>query len=449
MSSPLSPPQQAVQQPPRWRRVILLAVVAVLGLAAAAWAINWLAYRFSHSISKDAFIESHLINVSPQVAGDIVAVYVQEQELVKKGQPLVRIDPSTYQREVDLAEAKRNTAEAALQKAEADLALLTQEVPKRITISAMRLKIAEEDENKAVDALEMVSRDTDQAVTAAMRAVEGARATFVLAEEDFNRYQALYKDGSVSERKYQEATKIHKNAKADLQIAEAKLAQAEANKKKASIAGQQLRAARHAVDEAKAAVELAKLGDLQIDTVKRLVAERGKQVAEARRALELAQVNLQYTDVMAPYDGVIAKKWRHLGDYAHKGDPIFSVYNPALLWVTVNLEETLLEGVNSGNYANLKVDAFSKPFRGRVLWVGSATGANFSLIPRDISSGEFTYVVQRVPTRILFEPDDRRPQLKPGLSVTVAIEHGPGDAAWATEANRKLAEIEGVRERKP
>jgi membrane fusion protein (multidrug efflux system) len=428
---------------------MLLAVVAVLGLAATTWAISWLAYRFSHSISKDAFIESHLINVSPQVAGDIVAVYVQEQELVKKGQPLVRIDPSTYQREVDLAEAKRNTAEAALQKAEADLALLTQEVPKRITISQMRLNIAEEDENKAVDALEMVSRDTDQAVTAAMRAVEGARATFVLAEEDFNRYQALYKDGSVSERKYQEATKIHKNAKADLQIAEAKLAQAEANKKKASIAGQQLRAARHAVDEAKAAVELAKLGDLQVDTVKRLVAERGKQVAEARRALELARVNLQYTDVLAPYDGVIAKKWRHLGDYAHKGDPIFSVYNPELLWVTVNLEETLLEGVNPGNYANLKVDAFSKPFRGRVLWVGSATGANFSLIPRDISSGEFTYVVQRVPTRILFEPDDRRPQLKPGLSVTVAIEHGPGDAAWAAEANHKLAEIEGVRERKP
>src|SRR5262249_4985765 len=145
-------------------------------------------------------------------------------------------------------------------------------------------------------------------------------------------------------------------------------------------------------------------GNLQIDATKRLVAERSKQVIEARRALELAQVNLDYTKVVAPYDGVIAKKWRHLGDYAHKGDPVFSMYNPELLYVTVNLEETLLEGVNPGNYADLKVDAFRKPFRGRVLWVGSATGANFSLIPRDISSGEFTYVVQRVPTRILIEP---------------------------------------------
>jgi Multidrug resistance efflux pump len=113
--------------------------------------------------------------------------------------------------------------------------------------------------------------------------------------------------------------------------------------------------------------------------------------------------------------------------------------------VTVNLEETLLQGVNPGNYADLNIDAFRQPFRGRVVWIGSATDANFSLIPRDISSGEFTYVVQRVPTRILIERDERWPQLKPGLSVTAAIEHGSGDPAWAAEANRKLARSWGSR----
>jgi len=450
MSSPSSPPPSAGPQAGAHhrRKLVLWLAAAVVAIVAVVWTIDWLAYRFTHSISKDAFVDSHLINVAPQVAGDIVAIFVQEQDLVKKGQLLVQIDPSTYQREVNLSEAKLGTAEAALQKADADLALLTQEVPRRITIAEKRLAVAEEDEKKAGDSLVMVSRDTDQAVTAATRAVEGARATFVLAEEDFSRYQALYKDGSVSERKYQEATKIHKTARADLQIAEAKLAQAEANRKQASIAGQQLRAAEHTVAEAKAAVELAKLGNLQIAALKRLVAERAQQVAEARRALELARVNLDYTHVAAPYDGIIAKKWRHLGDYAHKGDPVFSVYNPELLYVTVNLEETLLEGVNPGNYTDLKVDAFRKPFRGRVIWVGSATGANFSLIPRDVSSGEFTYVVQRVPTRILIERDERWAYLKPGLSVTVAIEHGTGDAAWAAEANRKMAEIEGVQQRK-
>ena len=101
------------------------------------------------------------------------------------------------------------------------------------------------------------------------------------------------------------------------------------------------------------------------------------------------------------------------------------------------------------HFADLHVDAFRRPFSGRVLWVGSATGANFSLIPRDVSSGEFTYVVQRVPTRIAIERDERWPQLKPGLSVTVAIEHGQGDPAWAAEALRREAAIEGLTEMHP
>ncbi len=450
MNRPSPAPPRPSARKRRLRLAIVIGLAAVAAIAASVWAADWLACRFTHSISKDAFIApDQPVNLAPQVAGNIVEVFVLEQDLVKRGQLLARIDPSTYQRELDLAEAKWVTAQAGLARAEADLAVLAEEVPKRITIAEMRLAIAREDERKAGDALEMITTDTDKGVTAAQRAVDAARATFALAEEDFARYQSLFQDGSVSERKYQEATRGFKTAQADVQIAEAKLAQAEANRKQASIAGQQLRAAKHAVGAATAAVELAKVGDLQIVAARQLVAERSRQVAEARRAVELAQVNLGYTQVVAPYDAVIAKKWRYRGDYARAGDPIFSMYNPELLYVTVNLEETLLEGVSPGNFADLQMDAFRKPFRGRVVWIGSATGANFSLIPRDISSGEFTYVVQRVPTRILIERDERWQSLKPGLSVTAAIEHGGGDAAWAAEANRKLAEIMGLAERQP
>jgi membrane fusion protein (multidrug efflux system) len=435
---------------PRRRRRWLVLLVLVLALAAGApWAVGWLAYRFTHSVSKDAFVDSHLINVAPQAAGTIVEMAVQEQTLVRRGQLLALVDPSTYQRDVNLAAARLAVAEAALGKAEADLELLTAEVPKRITIARMKLAIARQDEAKAGESLEMVTRDVDKGVLAARHAVEGARASFALAEEDYNRYSGLFKDGSVTERRYQEATKAYKTTQAEVQVAEARLGQAEATRKQVPIAERQLDAARHAVAEAEAALELAKLGPLQIEAGKKLVAERGRAVSEARRALELAQTNLGYTRVTAPYDGVVAKKWRHVGDYAHVGDPIFSLYNPELLYVTVNLEETLLEGVAPGNYADLHVEAFRRPFRGRVVWVGSATGANFSLIPRDVSSGEFTYVVQRVPTRIAVERDDRWGQLKPGLSVTAAIEHGGGDPAWAAEELRREAAIEGIGEKQP
>src|SRR5262249_38061178 len=131
-----------------------------------------------------------------------------------------------------------------------------------------------------------------------------------------------------------------------------------------------------------------------IEAGRKLVAERASAVEEGRRALALAETNLGYTRLVAPYPGVIAKKWRHQGDYARAGEPIVNMYNPELLYVTVNLEETLLQGVAPGNFARLQVDAFRDAFRGRVLWMGSATDANFSLIPRDVSAGEFTYVVQ-------------------------------------------------------
>jgi membrane fusion protein (multidrug efflux system) len=374
---------------------------------------------------------------------------VQEQQRVRKGQLLALIDPSLYQREVDLASAKLTVDEAALEKADADLALLKAEIPRRIAIAEKKLAIAREDEPRTDANREMVTRDVNKGLDAARHALESARATQVLAKEDFKRYDALYRDGSVSQRRFQEATKASRTATAEVRIAEARLGQAEAGLKQVTIAERQWKSAQHAVAEAEQALELARLDKLQIAVAGRLVAERKLQATEARKALELARTRLGYTRVEAPYDGIIARKWRHRGDYAHVGDPIFSMYNPELLYVTVHLEETLLEGVEPGNYATLQVEAFSEPFRGRVVWVGSATGANFSLIPRDVSAGEFTYVVQRVPTRIAIERDERWSALKPGLSVRATIEHGPGDADWAAEEVRREAELEGLRERQP
>jgi membrane fusion protein, multidrug efflux system len=427
------------------RTLIALAVLAAIGIAALVYVPTWLAYRFTHSISNDAFVESHLVNLSPQVAGNLVTIFVQEQERVKKGQLSAVIDPSIYQREVDLAAAKLDVGKAALAKADSDLQLLQQQVPQQVAAAEAKLSVARDNQAKAAAAVPMVAQNVDDAITAAKHAVDSTQAALVLAEEDFSRYGALYSDGSATQRKFQEATKARGVAEAERKIADAKLGQAQANRPQFDIANQDLAASKNSVGEAEAALALAKLGTSQITVLERLVAQRTQDVAEAERGLQLAQTNLGYTQITAPFDCVIAKKWRHLGDYAHTGDPIFSIYNPNFQFVTVHLEETRLEGVNPGNWATLHFESYSQPFRGRVVWIGSATGANFSLIPRDLSSGEFTYVVQRVPTRIAIERDDRWPLLKPGLSVTVDIEHGAGDPKWAAEEwerQRKEADIE-------
>ena len=160
----------------------MLIVLAIVTLIVGQ---QWIAYRFTHSISKDAFIESHLVNLSPQVAGNIVEVYVQEQERVKKGQLLALVDPSIYQREVDLASAKVDVSKAALAKAESDLTLLEQQVPQQVAAAEAKLAAAQDNEPKATAAVQMVSQNVDDAVTAARHTVDASQASLVLAKEDF------------------------------------------------------------------------------------------------------------------------------------------------------------------------------------------------------------------------------------------------------------------------
>src|SRR6201999_1781380 len=122
--------------------------------------------------------------------------------------------------------------------------------------------------------------------------------------------------------------------------------------------------------------------------------------------------------------------------------PLVSIYDPELLYVEANLEEDRLPGVEPGNAVRVDIESFAKPFQGRVVWINKSTGAQFALMPRNVVSGEFTKVVQRVPVRIAIEKDDRWPLLRAGLSVRVEIKHGAGDAQWAEQAAREMSDLE-------
>ena len=166
------------------------------------------------------------------------------------------------------------------------------------------------------------------------------------------------------------------------------------------------------------------------------------KLLQARRDLDQALLNLRYTGLRAPFPGVVVKRYRHLGDFASPGVAILSMYNPDLTYVTANLEETRLPGVAPGNPVELQMDAFAEPFRGRVVWINKSTGAQFALMPRNVVSGEFTKVVQRVPVRIQIEKDERWPLLRAGLSVRADIAHGAGDPHWAEQAAREMRGLE-------
>ena len=215
-----------------------------------------------------------------------------------------------------------------------------------------------------------------------------------------------------------------------------------ANLTQIDVARKALEAAQKAEQKAAKGIDLAETGNDQIRVIELLVKVKEQSVEQARRALEAAENDLAYTIVKAPFPGVVVKRYRHLGDFVAAGSPLLSMYNPELLYVEANLEEDRLPGVEPGNPVGIELYAFAEPFKGRVVWVNKSTGAQFALMPRNVVSGEFTRVVQRVPVRIQIERDDRWPRLRAGLMATVAIAHGPGDAAWAAEAARAMRELE-------
>jgi membrane fusion protein, multidrug efflux system len=430
---------------PFWRKVTprVAVITAVLAVVAIGLIAAWVIGRATTSITDDAFVEAHIVNIAPQsVSGHLVRYLVEENNHVEQGQLLAEIDPVPYRDQVELARSKVDAAEVELRRQQAGLERLKQEVPIQIEISRRTHAAAQADQARAKEVLKLTSDSVEKGVEEAQAGLAAADADLVLAQQEYTRFSTLYKQDAVPLRRSQEVTRSRDAAEAQHRLAAAKLAKAQAERTQIEVAKRTLEAAEKSTQKAAQGVDLAETGKAQIKEMELLTAVKKENVTEARRALTSAEDQLKYTQIHAPFPGTIVKRYRHLGDFASAGVPILSMYNPDLIYVTANLPETRLRGVAPGNAVDLQLDAFAEPFRGRVLWLDKSTGAQFSLLPRNVVSGEFTKVVQRIPVRILIEKDDRWPQLRAGLSVRAIIRHGAGDPEWAARAANEMADLE-------
>src|SRR5262249_36133564 len=387
------------------RLLWLGALLVVVGLAAPLL-FSWWSYRQTNSITDDAFVEAHIVNIAPQtVSGHIVRFLVEENDRVEQGQILAEIDPVPYRDQVNIARSKVETARAELRRQEAALDRLRLEVPIQIEIARRSLAAAQADQARAKEALKLTEDEVEKGIEEAQANLEATRADLVLAQQEYTRYTTLQKQEAVPLRRAQEGTRTRDAAAAHKNLAGERRARAEADRTRIEVAKRTLDAAEKTTQKAVKGVDLAETGNAQIREVELLTAVKKEQVEDALRALAAAEDNLGYTQIRAPFPGVVVKRYRHLGDFASAGVAILSMYNPALTSVTANLEETRLPGVAPGTPVELQLDAFAEPFRGRVVWIDKSTGAQFALMPRNVVSGEFTKVVQRVPVRIAIEKD--------------------------------------------
>ena len=474
-AAPATPPPQSAPAapaaaPPRRLvpRLLWLGGLVVLAGLAIFLAYPWWSYRQTHSITEDAFVEAHIINVAPQtVSGHIVRFLVEENDRVKKGDILVQLDKEPYEVQVAIKKAAVEVAQANLTAAQAQVRAQVAQT------RAYRFKLAH--------AIEDVDNQIAN-LRAAVAMLNNRRATLHLAENNLKRGEKLLPSGGISK---EDLDTRRQTVKVDQAIVAQALEQVYALRANLGLPaqppqGHDLTEVPPDLDQNFSTVRQA-LGELIQGTAQlgymptswnatpkqaladfyqqdpegnldRLYArlipnapaikQAEAQLLQARRDLDQALLNLRYTRLRAPLPGVVVKRYLNLGDFASPGVAVLSMYDPDLTYVTANLEETRLPGVAPGNPVELQVDAFAEPFRGRVVWIDKSTGAQFALMPRNVVSGEFTKVVQRVPVRIQIEQDERWPLLRAGLSVRASIARGPGDPQWAEQAAREMRDLE-------
>jgi membrane fusion protein (multidrug efflux system) len=351
--------REPLQRPPvlhrrRDRLVATLCTALLLIAAAGSYArYYWTVGRFQES-TDDAYVQADSTIIAPKVPGYLSAVLVNDNQAVKTGQLLARIDDRDYVASLDQAKADVATAQADIESVTAALA-------------QQQAVIAETHDTASVD-----------------------QANLSYAEQESTRYGGLANQGSGS----------------------VEMAQQSASR---------LDAARATLTRDTAAVAAA---EKQVGMLQAQLAKANAALQHSKAVQEQAQLNLGYTDIVAPIDGVVGDRSLRVGEYVQAGTQLLAVVPLVAAYVVANFEETQLANIHAGEPVRVVVDTYSgTAVRGYVNSVAPASGQEFSLLPPDNATGNFTKIVQRIPVKITIDPNDPlRGDLRPGMSVTATVD---------------------------
>jgi membrane fusion protein (multidrug efflux system) len=341
-------------------------VAGAVALVIAIAGILWLTAPRSAESTDNAYIHADSSAVAPKVGGLVTAVLFTENQQVRAGQPLVRIDTQDYEAKVEAAQAAVADADAQVATARASLTALTA------------------DEKLA-----------SAQVRSAGTNIASADAEFSRAQSDRARYEALLAQGFATRR--------------------------DAEQVKATAIG-----AASAADKSRADLGVSS-EQAAVTRAKRPVLEAQVQSAEAaalkaRAALDLARQDRDHATIIAPIDGVIGNRQVQVGDYVQPGSRLLTLVPVQSLYVVANFKETQTRGMRVGQKARVYIDALGDTLTGTVESFAPGSGSEFTLLPFEPGSGNFTKIVQRVGVRIRFDPGQTAlANLRPGLSVTAKV----------------------------
>lgn len=330
-------------------------------------------YKYMHSLSHettdDAQVEQNMTPIIPRVTGYINKIYVKDNQLVKKGDTLFVIDNSDYIVKVEEAKAALLAAESSYEVSKADVGTAQSSV----SVSDANAKNA-------------------------VNSIESAQIRLWRATNDFERFENLYQNKSITKQQYEQALAAKQEAESQLKMMKQ---QKNANDYQKNVA-----VTRTNVSQKQTSVAAA-------------------NIERAKAALEAAQLNLKYTVVTAATNGQVSTIDLQPGQLVQPGQSLFYIINSDEVWVVANFKETQLNKMKLGQIVEIKADAFpDDKFEGTITSFSPATGSRFSLLPPDNATGNFVKTVQRLPIKISFSTNNIQEKIKSlrsGMNVEVDV----------------------------
>ena len=391
-------PRENLRGPANGKRAARLKIIVpILALLIAAAAALTYHYYAGWESTDDAQIDGYINPISSRVAGYITNVYVDDNQYVKAGTLLAQIDPKDYQVAVASAQATLANDQATADASQVNVPVIS-------VNTSSQLVSAEADVANAHAGISAA----EQQLAAAQATVLQAEANSAKAQDDVKRYKQLVDKQEISEQLYVQAVQTSNGTTAAVQAATANVQAAQ----------DAVRQAQSRLSQASAGVETAQTGPQQIRIQKSRAIAAAAAAQKSQSSLEQAQLNLGYTRIIAPVDGVIAKRSAQPGQYVSPGQQLMAVVPLDDIWVTANFKETQLQNMRPGNPVQIHVDAYGRTYSGYVESLPGGTGAIFSLLPPENATGNYVKVVQRLPVRLrLNKGQDPDRLLRPGMSV--------------------------------
>ncbi len=405
-----TPPRQSRLKNPKFLALIFGGIIIFGAIAFFIW------LHFHGRVSTDdAQVDGHIVPIASKIYGTVGEVLVSDNQFVKKGEVLVRIDPRDSQAKLDQAKAALALAQSQARAANAGVPLTRQTTLSGTSEAEAQVSAARADVAKAQTEYQ---RSSTADIAAAQANVESARAQFEQAQATLNRMRPLVQKEEISRQDFDAYVAAAKVAESQLNAAQQQLraASQNADTKQASIQAAQAR-----VQEAVAGVQSSRANQAQVKVRSAEAASAGAGIQQAQANLEAAELQLGYTVLVAPVDGMVTKKSVEIGQIVQQGQSLMTLVPLQDIWVTANFKETQLAQVRIGQKAEIKVDVNGQSYEGHVDSVAGATGARLSLLPPENATGNFVKVVQRVPVKIVFDHLPQGAFLRPGMNVDATI----------------------------